>query len=760
MNGQQRMQYLLIAGAMACLQGHAEAVPTAETDTPDMAQVIVTARRQEENLQKIPMSVSVVDTGMLERANMTTVKDIQYLSPSLNVSSNTTRNSDNYTLRGQGTTFGTDPAVVAYFAEVPVAGGGGGPGMLFDLANVQVLNGPQGTLFGRNTTGGALLFQPQRPTNRMEGAIEAGYGNYNNFQQQGFANIPLIADTLSFRASFSHRKRDGFTTDTVSGAEYDNIEYTAVRLSLLATPFDHFQNYTILNFSDRDDLGPGTKLSSINPAGALAFIFGNAATAAVERQAAIGPRRTTLSVPQREHQKVLLAVNTTKVDIAPTMSIKNIVSYTRFRSDVTFDVDGSALPIVDYHNTPGWGGPQNNSAPAINQVTEELQLSGKPFDGALDGAAGLYFQHNQPVAALTAQQVFGGPINLSRIGDELTSRALFVQGTVDFGKAGWGADGLKLTLGYRITRDRRQDFTETYLQSGNSFDTGGACLYVTGNFPNCRVDFPARTFRKGTYTAALNYDLTPDTMIYGTARSGFKSGGFNLGAPPVSNLNSFNPEEVNDLEVGIKNQGELVGVGIRSSLAVFYDKYHDIQRALVADFGGGAGVYVVNATRATIKGIELQSDIRLTRELRLGVRYSYLKTSYGSFVSPQGDFTGMPLPYTPKNKLALLANYDRDLGGNIGTLGLSATYAHQSSYRNLDAFDPDIEIEGYGLLSLGASWNGILGSRFDASLYATNVTDKLYRIGGGNYYYTLGFTTSIYGEPRMVGFNLTYGFSD
>ena len=760
MHGQKRILCLLITSAMACVQGHAETVPTAQTDTADMTEVMVTARRQEENLQKIPISVSVVDSGMLERANMTTVKDIQYLSPSLNVSSNTTRNSDNYTLRGQGTTFGTDPAVVAYFAEVPVAGGGGGPGMLFDLANVQVLNGPQGTLFGRNTTGGAILFQPQRPTNHMGGAIEAGYGNFDNFQQQGFVNIPLICDTLSFRASFSHRKRDGLTTDTVSGAEYDNIDYSAVRLSLLATPFDRFENYTILNGLDRDDRGPGTTLSSINPAGAAGFIFGTAATAAVEQQAAIGPRRTTLSVPQREHQKVLLAVNTSKIDIAPTMFIKNIVSYTRFRSSVTFDVDGSALPIVDYHQTPGWGGPQNNGAPAINQVTEELQLSGKAFAGALDGTAGLYYQHNEPVEALTAQQVFGGPTNLSRIGDELTSKALFVQGSLDFGKAGWGADGLELTLGYRITRDRRQDFTETYLQSGNSFDTGGACLYVTGNFPNCRVDFPARTFRKGTYTAALNYELTPDTMVYATARSGFKSGGFNLGAPPVSNLNSFNPEKVDDLEVGIKNQVELGSVAIRSSLAVFDDRYHDIQRALAADFGGGAGVYVVNAARATIKGIELRSDVRLTRELRLGVRYSYLETRYGSFVSPQGDFTGMPLPYSPKNKLALLANYDRDLGGNIGTLGLSATYAYQSSYRNLDAFDPDVEIAGYGLLSLGASWNGILGGHCDVSLYASNVTDKVYRIGGGNYYYTLGFTTSVYGEPRMVGVNLTYRFGD
>lgn len=721
-------------------------------------EIVVTARRKSEDVLKVPLAVSVLSGDILARTNMTSVKDIQYLAPSLNVSTNTTRNSDNYTLRGQGTTFGTDPAVVAYFAEVPVAGGGGGAGMLFDMANVQILNGPQGTLFGRNTTGGAILFQPQRPTANLGGALEVGYGSDNNFQQQGFVNVPLVSDRVLLRVAASNRQRDGFTHDIANSRAYDNINYTALRVSLLVKPVDSVENYTIVNYLTRTDNGTGTKLASINPLGAVGFIFGQAGLDAVDQQKGIGPRHTSLGVAQRERQRILTLINTTRIDITSDIYLKNIASLTHFRQNVAEDADGSPLPIVDYHITPGWGGLQNNAAPAINQFTEEMQFAGKGLDQALEWTLGGYYQRNTPVRSLTAQQLFGGPVTLSSIGDRLTSKAAFVQASVDLGKAGLGLTGLKFTAGYRHTVDQRRDYTDSYLQVGNSFNTGGPCLYLPGSYPNCRVDFPQRTFKADTYTFALDYQITPSTMIYATARSGFKSGGFNLGAPPVSNLNSFDPEKVDDIEAGLKSRFDLGDIGMRLSLAAFRDKYKNIQRALVADFGGGAGVYVVNAASATIKGVEVQADATVIRHFDLGVRYSFLDTSYDSFVSPQGDFTGMPLPYTPRHKLTLMAGYDADLG-QMGTLRLNANYAYQSSYRNLDAFDPDIVIAGYGLLNLGATWERVGGGPFDVTVYATNATNKLYRIGGGNYYNTLGFTTDVYGEPRMVGINVKYSFN-
>lgn len=715
--------------------------------------IIVTARRQEEQLQRVPIAITVIDSATLTSGAITGMKDVQYLAPSLTVSTNNTRNTDNYSLRGIGTTFGTDPAVVAYFAEVPMPGGGGGAGALFDLANVQVLNGPQGTLFGRNTTGGAVLFEPKRPTGELEGSVMVGYGNHDNFEQQAIINIPIVPDVLSIRAGINHRQRDGYTKDVVTGIDYDNIDYTAARLSVLFTPSDSFENYTIVNYLDRNENGGSQQIHLVNPG-----FYGNVFDAIVAQQAAWGARKVAYNGEQADKQEILMVANRTRLDLSDTITLKNIVSYTTFRQDARIDVDGSSIAGIEYYPTGLPGGLQNNGTPAFDQFTEELQLSGKAMDGHFDWTIGGYYQHNTPKKNLTQQSIgiFGVPtINFSQ-GDELTSKAAYAQATLDFGGFAPSLEGLKLTGGIRRTHDRRKDYAERYF-----VDILGTqpCQHLAAFNPDCRYDFPARSFKATTWTLGLNYQVTNTTMLYATARKGFKSGGFNLPAYPFSDLASFDPETVNDIEIGAKTRTTLGTMPISASVALFRDKFKDIQRALLFPAGGSFDLYLVNASSATIKGFEGQIDINPTPEFRLGAKYSYLDSKYGNFIANGADFTGMPLPYTPKHKVTLTAGYNKDLG-EAGTIDLGATYAYQSSFRNLDAFDPDIVIKGYGLLSLTAGWKNIMSSNLDLDVYATNVTNKLYRVGGGNYYYSLGFTTSMYGEPRMVGARLTYHFGE
>lgn len=714
--------------------------------------IIVTARRQEEKLQRVPIAITVIDDRALARGNLTSMKDVQYLTPSLSVSTNNTRNTDNYSLRGIGTTFGTDPAVVAYFAEVPLPGGGGGAGNLFDLANVQVLNGPQGTLFGRNTTGGAVLFEPKRPTDRFEGSLQVGYGNHDNFEQQAIVNIPVVPGVLAIRAGISHRQRDGFTKDVITGRDYDNINYLAARFSVLFTPGDSFENYTVVSYLDRKEHGGSSQLHLINPG-----FYGNVFDSVVAQQKAWGPRRVAYNGQQADRQEILMVANQTRIDLTPDITLKNIISYSTFRNDARIDVDGSLIPGIQYYPTGLPGGLQNNGTPAFNQFTEELQLSGKTLNDMLDWTVGAYYQRNTPKKNLTAQQlaIFGAPTVHFSQGDKLTSKAAYVQATLDFGAFSPSLQGLKLTGGIRRTHDRRKDYADRYYPDL----PGQPCEYVPATYPNCRYDFPARSFKATTYTLGLNYQISEATMLYATARRGFKSGGFNLPAVPSEGFASFGPETVDDIEIGAKTRTTLGGMPLNASVAVFRDKFKDIQRALLFPSGTSFALYLVNASSATIKGFETQVDINPTPELKLGARYSYLDSKYGTFIDPvsQASYTGLSLPYTPKHKLTLMAGYNKDLG-NAGTIELGATWSYQSSYRNLDAFDPDIVVKGYSLLSLNAGWNGIMGSDFDLSLYATNVTNKLYRVGGGNYYNSLGFTTSIYGEPRMVGARLTYHF--
>ncbi len=730
-----------------------EASDRTEASGVESGDIIVTARRQEERLQRVPISITVIDDRALARGDITSMKDVQYRTPSLSVSTNNTRNTDNYSLRGIGTTFGTDPAVVAYFAEVPMPGGGGGSGTLFDLANVQVLNGPQGTLFGRNTTGGAVLFEPKRPTDKLEGSVQVGYGSHNNFEQQAIVNVPLIPGVLAVRAGVSHRTRDGFTKDMITGRDYDNINYLAARFSVLFTPSDSFENFTMFNYLNRKEHGGSSVLNLVNPA-----FYGTAFDPILAQQKAWGPRRVAYDGAEADKQKIFMVNNTTRIDLAEHISLKNILSYSTFRADVRTDPDGSLIHGIVYYPTGEPGGLQNNGTPAFNQFTEELQLSGKSLNDMLDWSVGAYYQHNTPKKNLTSQEtiIFGVPtVNYSQ-GDKLTTKAAYAQATLDFGAFSPALAGLKLTGGIRRTHDRRQDYLNRYFVDL----PGQPCQYVPGSNPDCRYDFPAKSFKATTYTLGLNYQVSEASMLYATMRRGFKSGGFNTQAPPSASYSVFGPEQVDDIEIGAKTRTHLGGMPVSASVAVFRDKFKDIQRVLLFQVDGNLATYIVNASQATIKGVEAQVDINPTPELRFGARYSYLKSKYGTFLDPVSgaDYSGLPLPYTPKHKLTLSAGYTRDLG-EAGTIDLQANYAYQSSFRNLDAFDPDIVVKGYGLLSLNAGWNNIFGSNFDVGVYATNVTNKLYRIGGGNYYYSLGFTTSIYGEPRMVGARLTYRFN-
>lgn len=720
--------------------------------------IIVTARRTAEKLERVPISMTVIDDKALTSGTITSMRDVQYATPSLSVSTNNTRNTDNYSLRGIGTTFGSDPAVVAYFAEVPLPGGGGGAGTLFDLANVQVLNGPQGTLFGRNTTGGAVLFEPKRPTNKFEGSVMAGYGNYDNFEQQAIVNIPIIPDVLMVRAAVNHRTRDGFTKDVVTGRDYDNINYFAGRFSVLFTPSDSFENYTIVSYLNRKEHGGSSQLHLINQdffATAPAFLDYLNAVAA--QQEDWGARKVAYNGAQADKQKILMIANKTRVNLTDDITLKNIISYSTFRQDARIDVDGSTVAGIQYYPTGYYGGLQNNGTPAFDQFTEELQLNGKLADGLFDWTVGAYYQRNTPKKNLTSQEtsIFGIPTTNFAQGDKLTSKAAYAQATLDFGALSPSLEGLKFTGGIRRTHDKREDYAERYLPD----EPGQPCEYLPDVNPNCRYDFPAQSFKATTYTLGLNYQVTDTTMLYATVRRGFKSGGINLQAVPSDTYSTFGPETVDDIEIGAKTRTTLGTMPVSASVAVFRDKFKDIQRALLFPAGSSFALYLVNASSATIKGFEGQIDISPTPELTFGAKYSYLDSSYGNFVDPLSgaDYTGLPLPYTPKHKVTLTAGYNRDLG-DAGEVGLQATYAYQSSYRNLDAFDPDIVVKGYGLLSLSAGWKNIMSSDFDLDVYATNVTNKLYRIGGGNYFYSLGFTTSIYGEPRMVGARLTYHF--
>ncbi len=236
----------------------AQAAPASVGNTGELEEIVVTARRREENLQSVPITIQAISAADLATNNIQTGSDLTHLVPAL-VSNQISRDEQVFSIRGQGpgpVGNGAYPGVQVYFNEVPVTaapaktlgpGGGAGPGVYYDLDSVQVLEGPQGTLFGRNSTGGAILFTSKKPDNDYEGYVQTQFGNYGDKEVQGAINIPIVEDKVLLRISGSRATRDGFTEQLGTGKDLDNRDYWAGRVALTIRPTDEIENTTIVD---------------------------------------------------------------------------------------------------------------------------------------------------------------------------------------------------------------------------------------------------------------------------------------------------------------------------------------------------------------------------------------------------------------------------------------------------------------------------------------------------------------------------------
>ncbi|HEX4504206.1 MAG TPA: TonB-dependent receptor plug domain-containing protein, partial [Alphaproteobacteria bacterium] len=301
------------------------------TDRGAVEEVIVTARRKEERLQAVPVAVTAFDPVQLKDRNITSAQDLGLYVPSL-VINNNAGIAPGFVLRGQGSTLGAGPGVVAYFAEVPIIGGqnatgafqgGTGPGQYYDLENVQVLKGPQGTLFGRNTTGGAVLFTPQKPKDDFDGYGQLTLGDYDWREEEAALNIPLVPDRLLLRVAGDVSMRDGYTRDVgpfFPGRDYDNRDYWAFRLSLVARPSDDFENYLIASSLYTHENGTGGSIFAVKPGGLAVSAFPAIADYLAVQQG-LGPRATELSGAQIEKQWTYGVIDIARLDVDDTLTI-------------------------------------------------------------------------------------------------------------------------------------------------------------------------------------------------------------------------------------------------------------------------------------------------------------------------------------------------------------------------------------------------------------------------------------------------------
>jgi iron complex outermembrane receptor protein len=737
--------------------GTPQAVRAQEPDQPaasvgtGLEEIVVTARRKDEKLQSVPIAITAFSNEQIQQRTITNIESLGSAIPSL-TSYQESRDEEGIIMRGQSGTGvsaqGQEPAITTYFAQVPFPTGDGvGVGRYFDLDNIQVLKGPQGTLFGRNSTGGAILFEPKRPVNVFEGYAQVQLGNYNDHEFEGALNIPIVTDKVLLRVAGTFAERDGFTNNAATKQVLDNRDYWAGRAGLTLRPTDDIENYIVIDSLYSHNNGTSQIIRALNPGFFTAF--GPTFPALVS---GIQAQQQKLGI--REEQSDIFGVDKTissgitdifRWDIADAITFKTIAAYREYKQLMRWDLDGTPLPLIEYDTPAGWSN-------RVSQYTVEPQIQGKSFNDRLDWTVGglLLFTHPGGEVAFNELQFFT-PI-FQTIHPTERSQSVYGSATYDLQDL---IPGLKITAGYRYTWDYR---------GLDSFKTsGGACGFTDFNFnPICNISVQTRS-NDPSWNVGLDYQVTPNTLLYVSGRQGYRSGGVNTQAFNAGQL-IFKPEKVKSVEVGVKSDWDLADMHFRTNAALYNSDFTAIQASeAFSQLVNGAPETVNligNFGTATIQGVELDATVIPLTGLEITLAYAYTNGRYDSFLDVQTGQSelGRPFSWTPPQKFSINARYRLPVDEALGNISVQGTWDHSSHIYLASQTDIAQPVSSYDNVSARVDWKDIAGSDFDVSLFVTNLLNADYGTGGIAVFNAAGFSTYVWSEPRMYGAQLRYHF--
>lgn len=723
---------------------------TSEADAAETGLVIVTARRREEMLQDVPISISVASQEELTRRNIQSIGDLQIAVPSL-TTGGPYRNTPLVSIRGQGGyTPGGIPSVILYMNDVPFAtsaqagspgGALGANGLFYDLQNVQVAKGPQGTLFGRNTTGGAILIQSRRPEYDFGGHVTLTAGNYDDREFDAAVNVPLVADAVAVRIAANGQRRDGFTVTQSTpshpdGLDLDDTRHVSVRGSVLAS-LGAMENLLVADYLKVNHNGVSSILRGVNPSPQHPInLFFPGLAELVPVQDALGIRsQVPLSTDTRGFLRRRSITNTTTIDLSDAVTLKNIIAYSRAKYAQTIDGDGTAFPIFDPI--------QSQAVPYVTrQFTEEVQLQSESLGGKLEWVAGFFYlkQPEEDDFTLHRNVTFGTARDVGYKQFE-SSKAIFAQGDLAF------TDRFSATLGLRYTWETIGRATREVYLDGTCFSpfAGSDCILANSD-----------SFEEPTWTIGLNYEPNADTLLYVVSRRGFRSGGFNLDGDTPADARVYGEETVTDLELGAKASFGLGAVDLTANIAAYRQWYGDIQllQTSRSAITNGPLNVIKNAGEAEIDGIEFEGSARVTN-LTLHGHFNFIDFDYTKF---DPDVILPISPMMPEFAFGVGARYLLPVPDRWGELSLAVNYDWQDHSRVAPYEDPFAPVDAYGILTFGADWRNAGGSPFDVSFFMTNATDEEYVRGGLPIFNALGLSALTYGAPRMYGLRVGMRF--
>ncbi|MET0378093.1 MAG: TonB-dependent receptor [Spongiibacteraceae bacterium] len=739
---------LFISITAILLGGHI-APSIAQERKATLEEVIVTSRRVEESVQSVPLAVSALTGEMLESRGVARMNDLVTSTPAVTSQPTSGRSSVvNFGIRGQRNTDvlpTADPSVIVYIADIPqMRGYGLGALGALDVQTVEVLKGPQGTLFGRSTTGGAIVITPNAPTNEATASVTLGVGERNRQMGRAIFNLP-VTDTIAARVALQTEKADGYLHNkgSVGRDAYGDRDEQVWRASLQFLPSDELTSTFYSDGFQSNENGAMVDPSFVRPGGPAAAFFGLAPD---------GDKYAGTTNLSDAHSKLTVygISNTTSYDISDSLTIKNIAGARYIDVDDRWDLDGSNRPVLSVLNLA-----------TTHQYSEELQLSGS-MDEKLDWITGVFWfkEYSDDDSYTNAFAPATSTPSLTGTYGRNISQSVFGQGTYHF------TDNLNLTVGARYNHDER-------LITASSFSATGACsiqlaVGVTAPANNCERT-ESKTFTEPSYNVTLDYHLDVDKMIYAAHRHGYRSGGFNGRAaavtPQLDTFAPFDPETVNDFEVGFKGDLDAAGSPLRINASLFYSDYQEIQRvvATVNPTTNQLATSVVNAASATLYGGELEVTWLPLDSLQIDVFASYIHAEYDEWLDPgnpdpaQRDKSDSDFA-TPEYSGGVTAKYTLPVPAEIGEMSVQGNVYAQAETQLADENGPGGLQSGYSLVGGRVDWQNVMGSNVKLGLWGKNLNNTKYYAGGINTNGTVGYYIAYPGTARAWGLDATYDF--
>ncbi|WP_219894293.1 TonB-dependent receptor [Aquisediminimonas profunda] len=766
-----RRTWLVATASIAALNvpvmAQAQEAATTNNDVGAVQDIIVTAERRETRLQDTPISITALSANTLADRGIRNLGDLGATAPNLSIVQSSSFGGGSTLqayIRGVGAAdylFPNDPGVGLYVDGVYVARTMGGMQAITDVERIEVLKGPQGTLFGRNTIGGAISITTVQP--KLTGSpafdIEARTGSFSRFDGIVNVNAPLADGTAGLKLSAARISANGFGHQLTTGKDLGDEGKWVFRGALRIAPSDRLDLTLSGDYSVQRQNGPAGGISRLYPsvptggfrvredlynpfiAPYLNPILGLPAGTVFDQRFFTGNLRYNYATgPSYDNHDIWGLSLNGSYEAADWLTVKSITAYRYLKSDVAVDADGTPYPV--FHSSPH---------ETSKQFSQEIQLTGSTFGDRLSYLVGGYYSHERATDR-TDVDIYRGAapaglpfLSLSQVSATAIRTSSYAVFTEERFKV---LQNVTLIVGGRYTSDHKvYDKRVSVTELG--FDL----------VPQTRLK---DTFSAFTPKVGIDWKPTSGILLYGTYSQGFKSGGWNS---RDNNVNAavgnqpFRPERAETFEIGLK--ADWLDRALRTNLALFTSKYKDIQlTTLFLDPNTGAPTSTIeNGGDARIKGFEAEITAVPVRGLTLNLNAGYIDDHYLS-ISPNAVRTGITLADRLSNisrwNAYAGATYETSVGG-LGTVRIhgDATYRSQVYFDNLNT--AEISQPGYTLYTARIAFTPAALPKLELAVSGTNLTDKTYKITSflGS---VSGYDYSYIGRPREITISAKYKF--